>query len=565
MNRSLSRHLLASHLGIAVIPLLLLWIFSYVRSLRLLEEHIKNDLTIVAESKAALLNLKIEGLQNQLQLISQNNKKDLSHELLLNIKILPQEPIPKINRNNQGEFSLNLVSTLAQTDRLITAEVPLRELTDQLKSAANLEHAPSVNLFLPLDQKLIPVIDQSWEEVNLNANSGLTEINNYFIAWEYVPSLEGKVAIRIDRAEITAPLLSQQFLLLGAIVIFLVVIVYTARAISHSITSPIVNLTQIAQQMTNGAMDLRIKLDREDEIGVLGKSFNIMAERMQTIFSDLETMFAENSEQLKQAYKEIASLNQQLKQENKRLSTELDIVRRLQEMILPKEDELFLVHHLDISGYMSPAEEVGGDYYDVLSFDNKCLITIGDVTGHGLESGVFMLMAQTAVRTLHLSSDADYFNLLNVLNKTLYHNAQRMKSDRTMTLALLEYEKGNLRISGQHEEVILARHDGKVERIETIDLGFPLGLEDNISDFIQHITIDLTPGDVVVLYTDGITEAENSQKQQYGIDRLCRVIQDRIHRSAQEIRDGIVKDVLSFVEDQKIFDDMTLLVLKQKA
>ncbi|MEO1593535.1 MAG: CHASE2 domain-containing protein, partial [Cyanobacteria bacterium J06632_22] len=95
----------------------------------------------------------------------------------------------------------------------------------------------------------------------------------------------------------------------------------------------------------------------------------------------------------------ITVLNQKLKAENLRIRTELDITRRLQQMILPPEEELQAISELDIAGYMDPCDEVGGDYYDVLSYQGHLKMGIGDVTGHGLESGLIMIMVQTAVRT----------------------------------------------------------------------------------------------------------------------------------------------------------------------
>ena len=82
------------------------------------------------------------------------------------------------------------------------------------------------------------------------------------------------------------------------------------------------------------------------------------------------------------------------------MESELDVTRKLQKMVLPGADEMRQIDALDIASYMSPATEVGGDYYDVLRHGDKIKIGIGDVTGHGLESGILMLMTQTAVRTL---------------------------------------------------------------------------------------------------------------------------------------------------------------------
>ena len=104
--------------------------------------------------------------------------------------------------------------------------------------------------------------------------------------------------------------------------------------------------------------------------------------------------------QLATANQQIHTLNEQLKDENLRMGAELEITKRIQQMILPSADELRAIAELDIAGYMAPADDVGGDYYDVLQREGTVAISIGDVTGHGLESGLVMLMTQTAVQAL---------------------------------------------------------------------------------------------------------------------------------------------------------------------
>ncbi len=255
---------------------------------------------------------------------------------------------------------------------------------------------------------------------------------------------------------------------------------------------------------------------------------------------------------------------QQLKAENLRLATELEITRKLQQMLLPRERELASMSGLEIAGFMEPAEEVGGDYYDVLKHNGSIKIGIGDVTGHGLESGVLMIMVQTAVRTLLMNNENDPSKFLSTINRTIYDNVQRMNCDKNLTLSLLDYEQGRLCLTGQHEEIIVVRADGCVERIDTIDLGFPIGLEADIADFVAQTHVQLYPEDVVVLYTDGITEAANLAGVHYGIDRLCEVVTLNRQRSAEHIKLAVIDDVRSHIGEQKVYDDITLLVLKQK-
>ena len=266
--------------------------------------------------------------------------------------------------------------------------------------------------------------------------------------------------------------------------------------------------------------------------------------------------------------------NERLQAENLRLNTELAVTQRLQQMILPKAEELLQIEGLEIAGYMEPADEVGGDYYDVLQHNGQVKIGIGDVTGHGLESGMLMLMTQMGVRTLLTHDEMDPVNFMAVLNRTLYHNVQRMEIDKNLSLALLDYTPhnqqdggqggGQLKMSGQHEELIVVRQRGEIELVDTMPLGFPVGLDDDIAAFVNEATIELLPGDGVVLYTDGITEAENSANEQYGMERLCATIRHHWAASPEAIKTAVIDDVRQFIGAQTVFDDITLVVLKQK-
>ncbi|HEY9608797.1 AAA family ATPase [Allocoleopsis sp.] len=278
----------------------------------------------------------------------------------------------------------------------------------------------------------------------------------------------------------------------------------------------------------------------------------------------LEEQVKERTAQLAEANKEIMALNKRLKADNLRMSAELEVTKQLQQMILPKSEELEVIEGLEIAGFMEPADEVGGDYYDILQHDGKVKIGIGDVTGHGLESGVLMLMTQTAVRTLQESNQTDPVQFLDILNRTIYRNAQRINPNKNLTLALLDYADGTLNVSGQHEEIIVVRVGGEVERMDTRFLGFPIGLDEEIADFIASEQVQLNPGDVVVLYTDGITEAFDINNQQYGLEQLCEVVSQNCDRTAQEIREAVIEDVRRHIGTQKVFDDITLVVLKQK-
>ncbi|MGP1384591.1 MAG: SpoIIE family protein phosphatase [Thainema sp.] len=356
-------------------------------------------------------------------------------------------------------------------------------------------------------------------------------------------------------------------LCLGALGLAIALSLLTA----HRIAKSILRLNQASQAIADGQLDQHVEAQGIVELEGLAQSFNRMAKQLQQAFNalaaanqELEQRVDERTAELQAANDEINSLNQKLKSENLRMGAELEVAKQIQQMILPREEELAKIDELDIAGFMQPADEVGGDYYDVLRHNGALKIGIGDVTGHGLESGVVMLMMQTAIRTLQTHNETDPVKFFDTLNRAIHNNIQRMNSTKNLTLMLLDYEAGQLKLSGQHEEVIVVRSQGTAEQIDTFDLGFPLALEEDIRPFIKQMQINLDPGDVVVLYTDGITEAINGQKQQYGLDRLQKVVQQHLRQSAAEIRQAVIRDVQQYIGTQTLRDDLTLVVLKQK-
>jgi phosphoserine phosphatase RsbU/P len=344
----------------------------------------------------------------------------------------------------------------------------------------------------------------------------------------------------------------------------LVIVVGLAFGAAGRMTRALGRLAVGARRLEQGDLGARVEIKTKDEFGKLGLAFNGMATKIERYTHNLEDLVRQRTADLEEANHAITELNKQLETENWRMKAELEVTRQLQQMILPKERELVEAVGLDISGFMEPADDVGGDYYDVICQDGQVKIGIGDVTGHGLESGVLMIMVQAAVRTVLTNGNSGVAAALNQVNRAVYQNVQRMETDKNMTLSLLEYEDGNLRVSGQHEQMIVVRRNGAIELVDTVDLGLPVGLESDISDFIAQSEVRLAVGDVVVLYTDGITEAANAAEQLYGLPRLCQVISLNLAKSAQEIKQSIIADLRAFIGDQKVWDDITLLVLKQK-
>jgi sigma-B regulation protein RsbU (phosphoserine phosphatase) len=174
-------------------------------------------------------------------------------------------------------------------------------------------------------------------------------------------------------------------------------------------------------------------------------------------------------------------------------------------------------------------------------------------------------MVQSVAQTLFAAGSYTPIRFLAVLNKVLCVNIARIKTDRTLTLCFADFTPGYVTLSGQHEEVIVLRGNGTLERIDTTNLGFPVGLEADIMPFLDTALVRFEPGDTLVMYTDGITEAESDAGHElFGIDRLCESIRARHGQTATEMKEGIIADLFGFIGTQRVHDDITLLVVRHR-
>lgn len=247
--------------------------------------------------------------------------------------------------------------------------------------------------------------------------------------------------------------------------------------------------------------------------------------------------------------------------ERRRLEEELAIATRIQTSVLPRN---VAAEGLEISAVMMPATEVGGDYYDVLPTPAGCWLGIGDVAGHGLPSGVVMLMLQSVVsglvRTHPHSAPRD---ILCAANAVLFDNIrERMKQDEHMTLTLLRYEKGGrLTFAGAHEDILV--HRTAEERSEWIETpGTWIGATRDIEAATTDSTCELRSGDVLVLYTDGVIEARNHKGEQFGPERLAAAVARAAREPVETIRDRLLAELRAWSPKQE--DDLTFLIARHR-
>lgn len=248
--------------------------------------------------------------------------------------------------------------------------------------------------------------------------------------------------------------------------------------------------------------------------------------------------------------------------EREALEQETTIANRIQTRILPRHLE---VEGLILAARMVPALSVGGDYYDVIPVTEGAWLGIGDVSGHGLFAGLVMLMIQSMVSALvRQRPAAGPAEHVITLNQALRDNLrQRLERDDHATLTLLRYHRsGSVTYAGAHEDLIVYRAARR--RCEVLSTtGIWLGVLDDAAPLTREAELQLHDGDLLVLYTDGITEALNEQHEQFGLQRLCRAIEARAHHTPGQLADAILHEVERWQVSQ--LDDITLVIARQGA
>ncbi|MCP4108754.1 MAG: SpoIIE family protein phosphatase, partial [Desulfobacteraceae bacterium] len=250
-----------------------------------------------------------------------------------------------------------------------------------------------------------------------------------------------------------------------------------------------------------------------------------------------------------------ASLEQTTK-----IATEMEIAANIQSGLIPKEPA---IKGYEISAYMEPADDVGGDYYDIINFADRDWLVIGDVSGHGVSAGLVMLMVQASLHSvLSLKAQIDPSDLLTVINKTIAENIRKIGEDKHVTIIVLSVKKhGKFTFSGLHEDIIIYRAASEsLELVETE--GMWIGLLDDIDELLNDDFFTMNPGDVLLLFTDGITEAlrkKTDEKEMFGDDKLRDIFHSLGHRSTEEIKQGVLDSLKDY--DRK--DDVTMVVVKR--
>ncbi len=242
------------------------------------------------------------------------------------------------------------------------------------------------------------------------------------------------------------------------------------------------------------------------------------------------------------------------------LEQELELAQAVQRSLLPQE--LPEIPKLEIAAFSRPAQLVGGDYFDFFQFrDGAHGLAIADVAGHGISASLHMASIQTLLRTLIPSSDSPQ-EVVEHVHRLLVHNI-RFANFVTLFLASYKPETQTLIYcnAGQNPPLLLRQDKNQGDSVCWLwPTGPAVGLIEQPP--LHQASIELLPGDILVLYTDGVTEAMNSANELFGPERLEQAVRRWSNGSVKEIIQGIRQDVTDYTHKEFQEDDITILVCR---
>lgn len=249
---------------------------------------------------------------------------------------------------------------------------------------------------------------------------------------------------------------------------------------------------------------------------------------------------------------------QELKEARDALWGEMAVATRIQTALLPPDRRL---GGFDVAARMVPAAEVGGDYYDIIELPGgRRWLAMGDVSGHGVESGLVMMMTQTSILSvLQERPEHGPARVFRAVNGVLWENLSRLRTGRYMTLNLVRLDPGGLTLAGKHQDLLVWRAaGGRVDRVS--NEGSWLGLAPEAGDAVVDEHVPMAPGDLALFYTDGATEAMDAAGVMFGVERLSATLAEVSALPLPAALDRLFAAVAAFQARQD--DDVTMLLVR---
>jgi sigma-B regulation protein RsbU (phosphoserine phosphatase) len=321
-------------------------------------------------------------------------------------------------------------------------------------------------------------------------------------------------------------------------VLFAIVLAAGGFAAVVSLRQAAKPLTEVAASMVRvagGDLSTRLRATYSGELGALVSSFNTMVEEVERSRDELQRTEA--------------------------LRREVEIAHQIQTAILPVSPA---VKGFEVAARMEPADDVGGDLYDILAFGDTFWVLVGDVSGHGINSGLVMMMAQAAAYGA-IADDPHCTpkSVIAAVNRVVHENVRRrMRRDDYMTLMAARYMgDGRFLAAGAHQPIFVVRGGGRVELVESP--GPWVGLSAAVEPPpVEEYEFRLEPGEGVCFVTDGILEAKDRAEVLFGEERVAALLATAEVPSAPEVLATLFTAVEEFSPEPA--DDMTAVILRRK-
>lgn len=366
--------------------------------------------------------------------------------------------------------------------------------------------------------------------------SGEEAERRFLIAYTPIPSTGWVLLVQEDVAEAESlrSSLLWGFLVVGVGVLALILVIGFIGAVWFS--RPIRHLISGVRRVAGGDFGTEIDYTSKDEFGQLADAFNHMTRSLRNYIDEL----------------------QQTTAAKERVESQLKIAREIQESILPKGFPPFPERQeIQVFALSQPAREMGGDFYDYFLLDgNKLGLVIADVSDKGVPAALFMAITKTMLKSIALKLASPSAVLREVNHVVARDNEKCMFV--TIFYGVVDLDSGIMVFANAgHNLPYIIRRTGEVERV-TKTHGIALGVVDEIN--LDEGRVALSPGDRLVFYTDGITEAPNLEGMEFGEDQLVSSI--RTHRAGgiQRLCQALVDEVMRHQQDLPQHDDITCLV-----
>lgn len=308
----------------------------------------------------------------------------------------------------------------------------------------------------------------------------------------------------------------------------------------YLLLNPFRKLSDWVKNLGTGDIEDEIDIDSDTEIGEIAQAFSGM------------------TKQLRESQRNLA--------DQERIKKEMQVAKEIQQTLLPMGfPEL---EGYEIAAHYEAAKEVGGDYYDFVEVDKDTLgIAVADVSGKGVPGSLVMTMIRTALRT-EARGMKDAAQVLARVNKFVSNDIKKGMFV-TVFYLIIDSKKRSLNYaSAGHNPMVLYRA-GTNQTYYLNPKGFPIGVQlpqpDYFENYIESDTIKLTKDDILLLYTDGITEAMNGERDLYGEERLQKAMREYGKLSANQFAESLKNDIYSFTEGSPQYDDITLVAIKEKS